>query len=85
MRRLVGPNPHAAERVGVRAWDVVPRTPKDPERLCIGLAYAIDAPGPQGRYGVYRMIGMKAYLATCGSFDLSCDVMNFSRIKLSSS
>jgi hypothetical protein len=46
---------------------------------------AIDALGPQERYGVYRMIGMKAHLATCGSFDPSGDVMNCSQMKLSSS
>ena len=45
----------------------------------------IAAPGPQGRYGVYRMIGMKAHLATHGSFDPSGGVMNLSRMKLSSS
>ena len=46
---------------------------------------AIDALGPQERYGVYRMIGMKAHLATYGSFDPSGDVMNISQMKLSSS
>jgi hypothetical protein len=46
---------------------------------------AIDALGPQERYGVYRMIGMEAYLATDGSFDLSGDVMSFSQMEFSSS
>jgi hypothetical protein len=41
--------------------------------------------GPQERYGVYRIIGMKAHLATYGSFDPGDDVMDSSRIKLSSS
>jgi hypothetical protein len=44
-----------------------------------------DALGPQERYGVYRMIGMKAHLATHRVFDPSGDVKNFSRMKISSS
>jgi hypothetical protein len=41
--------------------------------------------GPQERYGVYRIIGMKAHLATYEPFDPSGDVMNFSQMMLSSS
>jgi hypothetical protein len=46
---------------------------------------AIDAPGPQERYGVYRIAGMKVYLVTDGTFDRSGDARNSSRMKLSSS
>jgi site-specific DNA recombinase len=46
---------------------------------------AIDALGSQERYRVYRMIGMEAHLAADGSFELSGDVMNFSRMEISSS
>jgi hypothetical protein len=45
---------------------------------------AIDALGSEERHRVYRMIGMKAYLTTDGSFELSGDVMNFSNLKISS-
>ena len=45
----------------------------------------IDALGPQVSYRKYRMTGMKAYLATTGSFDLSVDVMNFPLVANSSS
>jgi hypothetical protein len=48
------------------------------------LPDVIDSLGPQERYGVYRMIGMKAHLAIYGSFAPSGDVMNFSQMKLSS-
>jgi site-specific DNA recombinase len=46
---------------------------------------AIDALGSQERYRVYRMIGMEAHLAADGSFELSGNVMNFSRMETSSS
>jgi hypothetical protein len=45
---------------------------------------AIDALGSEERHRVYRMISMKAYLTTDGSFELSGDVMNFSNLKISS-
>ena len=44
----------------------------------------IDALGSEERHRVYRMIGMKAYLTTDGSFELSGDVMNFSSLEISS-
>jgi hypothetical protein len=46
---------------------------------------AIDALGSQERYRVYRMIGMEAHLASDGSFDLSGDVVSFSKMEISSS
>jgi chromosome segregation ATPase len=49
------------------------------------MAEAIDALGSQERYRVYRMIGMETHLAIDGSFELSGDVMNFSRMEISSS
>jgi hypothetical protein len=54
------------------------------------LPDVIDALGPQERYGVYRMFGMKvivmkAHLAIYGTFAPSGGVMNFSQMKFSSS
>jgi hypothetical protein len=46
---------------------------------------AIDALGPEERHQVYRMIGMEVHLAPDGSFDLSGDVISFSKLGLSSS
>ena len=46
---------------------------------------AIDALGSEERHRVYRMIGMEVYLAPDGSFELSGDVMDFSKIGTSSS
>jgi hypothetical protein len=45
---------------------------------------AIDALGPEERHQVYRMIGMEVHLAPEGSFDLSGDVISFSKLGLSS-
>jgi len=45
---------------------------------------AINALGSQERYRLYRMIGMEAQLAADGSFELSGDVMSFSRMEISS-
>jgi hypothetical protein len=45
---------------------------------------AIDALGSEECLRVYRMIGMKAYLTTDGSFELSGTVMNFSNLEISS-
>src|SRR5215217_797160 len=45
---------------------------------------AIDALGAEERHRVYRMIGMKAYLTTDGSFELSGGVMNFASLEISS-
>lgn len=40
----------------------------------------IDALGPEEHYQVYRMIGMEVHLAPGGSFDLSGDVISFSKL-----
>lgn len=46
---------------------------------------ALDALGSEERRQVYRMIGMEAHLSLDGSFDLSGDVINFSKVVISSS
>jgi site-specific DNA recombinase len=46
---------------------------------------AIDALGPDERRRVYKMIGLEAHLASDGSFELSGDVMSFSKLGISSS
>jgi site-specific DNA recombinase len=48
------------------------------------LPEAIDALKSEERHRVYRMIGMKAHLAPNGSFELSGDVMSFSKVGISS-
>jgi hypothetical protein len=46
---------------------------------------AIDALGSVERHQVYRMLGMEVHLAPDGSFELSGDVVSFSKLGLSSS
>jgi hypothetical protein len=41
---------------------------------------AIDALGSEERHRVYRMIGMEVHLASDGSFELSGEVMSFSKL-----
>ena len=48
------------------------------------LPEAIDALGSEERHRVYRMIGMEVHLAPDGSFELSGDVVSFSKLGLSS-
>jgi site-specific DNA recombinase len=48
------------------------------------LPEAIDALRSEERYRVYRMMGMEVHLAPDGSFELSGDVVNFSRLGISS-
>ena len=45
---------------------------------------AIDALESEERHRVYRMIGIEVYLAPDGSFELTGDVMNFSKAGISS-
>ena len=45
---------------------------------------AIDALGSEERHRVYRMIGMEVHLASDGSFELSGEVMSFSKLGISS-
>src|SRR5215211_566351 len=49
------------------------------------LPEAIDALGSEERHRVYRMIGMEAHLAADCSLEISGDVMNFSKLEISSS
>jgi site-specific DNA recombinase len=49
------------------------------------LPEAIDTLGPEERHRVYRMIGMEAHLAPDGLLEISGDVMNFSKLEISSS
>lgn len=49
------------------------------------LPEAIDVLGSEERHQLYRMIGMKAHLSLDGSFDLSKDVINFSKVVISPS
>lgn len=46
---------------------------------------AIDALGSEERHQVYRMLGLDVRWAFDGSFDLSGDVINFSKVVISSS
>jgi site-specific DNA recombinase len=48
------------------------------------LPEAIDALGSEERHRAYRMIGMEAHLAPDGSLEVSGDVMNFSKLEISS-
>jgi DNA repair exonuclease SbcCD ATPase subunit len=48
------------------------------------LPEAIDALGSEERHRVYRMMGMEVHLAPDGSFELSGDVVNFSKLGISS-
>jgi hypothetical protein len=43
----------------------------------------IDALGSGERHQVYRMIEMEVYLAPDGSFELSGDVISFSKLGIS--
>ena len=45
---------------------------------------AIDALGSEDRHRVYKMIGMEVHLTSDGSFELSGDVMSFSKLGISS-
>jgi chromosome segregation ATPase len=45
---------------------------------------AIDALDSVERHRVYRMIGMEAHLAPDGSFELSGDIVSFSKVGISS-
>jgi hypothetical protein len=45
---------------------------------------AIDALGSEERHRAYRIIGLEVYLAPNGSFELSRDVMGFSKLEVSS-
>jgi hypothetical protein len=48
------------------------------------LPEAIDVLEPEERHRVYRMIGLEARLAPDRSFELSGDVMSFSKVGISS-
>jgi hypothetical protein len=48
------------------------------------LPETIDALGPKERHWVYKMLGMKAYLKTDGSFELSGEVTSFHKLEISS-
>jgi hypothetical protein len=48
------------------------------------LPKAIDALEAEERHRVYRMIGMEAHLAPDDSFELSGDVVSFSKVGISS-
>src|SRR5215212_4097586 len=48
------------------------------------LPEAIDALGSEERHRVYRMIGLEVHLVPDGSFELSGDVVNFSKLGISS-
>jgi hypothetical protein len=45
---------------------------------------AIDALGSAERHRAYRIIGLEVHLASNGSFELSGDVMSFSKLEISS-
>ena len=45
---------------------------------------ATDTLGSEDRHRVYRMIGMEVHLASDGSFELSGEVMSFSKSGISS-
>jgi DNA repair exonuclease SbcCD ATPase subunit len=45
---------------------------------------AIDALEPEERRRVYKMIGLEVHLASVGSFEVSGDVMSFSKLEISS-
>ena len=45
---------------------------------------AIDALEPEERRSVYKIIGLEARLASDGSFEVSGDVMSFSKLETSS-
>jgi septal ring factor EnvC (AmiA/AmiB activator) len=44
----------------------------------------IDALGPEERHRVYRMMGLEVHLAPDGSLEISGDVMDFSKLEISS-
>jgi hypothetical protein len=45
---------------------------------------AIDTLGSAERHRAYRIIGLEVHLASYGSFELSGDVMSFSKLEISS-
>jgi hypothetical protein len=45
---------------------------------------AIDALSPEERRRAYRIIGLEVHLAPDGSFEISGDVMSFSKLEISS-
>ena len=45
---------------------------------------AIDALGPEERRRLYKIIGLEVHLAPDGSFEVSGDVMSFSKLEISS-
>jgi hypothetical protein len=45
---------------------------------------AIDTLGSAERHRAYRIIGLEVHLASNGSFELSGDVMGFSKLEISS-
>ena len=45
---------------------------------------AIDALGSEEPHRVYRMIGIEVHLVSDGSFELTGDVMSFSKLGISS-
>jgi hypothetical protein len=45
---------------------------------------AIDALEPEERRRVYKIIGLEVHLASVGSFEVSGDVMSFSKLEISS-
>jgi site-specific DNA recombinase len=49
------------------------------------LPEAIDALGSEERHRAYRIIGLEVHLAPDGSFEISGDVMSFSKLEISSS
>ena len=46
---------------------------------------AIETREPEERHRAYKMIGMEVHMTLDGSFDLSGDVISFSKLGLSSS
>jgi hypothetical protein len=45
---------------------------------------AIDALGSEERHQAYKMIGLEVHLAPDGSFEISGDVVSFSKLEISS-
>jgi uncharacterized membrane protein YqiK len=49
------------------------------------MSEAIDAQGSEERHRAYRIMGLEVHLVSNGSFELSGDVMSFSKLEISSS
>jgi DNA repair exonuclease SbcCD ATPase subunit len=49
------------------------------------MSEAIDALGSEERHRAYRIMGLEVHLVSNGSFELSGDVMSFSKLEISSS